>query len=323
LPPLCKIQSFKANNATSLSFQPLKEEKYCQEKTFTMPNIIFNRKVAAHYYKMRIRCPAIACKAKPGQFVMVRVTEAFDPLLRRPLSIHRVCSGQDTAKTKKSPACIELLYRSVGKGTYILSKKQKGDSIDLTGPLGNGFSIDNNLQTAVLVAGGIGVAPLLSLAQKLKGSRGTNPVKTTLMALLGGKTSADILCRTDLRKLGAKVAVSTEDGSSGTKGLVTDLLTGFFEELSPVNRKGLCLYGCGPLPMLRALAEFADRQNLPCQVSLETRMACGVGACLGCSVPARSNGGRLPAFQRACKEGPVFDSSIVLWDDPHLSDPGG
>jgi dihydroorotate dehydrogenase electron transfer subunit len=288
-----------------------------------MPHIIFNRKLASDYYKMRIRCPEIAGKAKPGQFVMVRVSETFDPLLRRPLGIHRVCSEQDTAKTKKFPTCIELLYRSVGKGTLILSKKQKGELIDLIGPLGNGFFIDNELQTAVLVAGGIGVAPLLSLAQELKCRKGITSEKTTLIALLAGKTSADILCRTDLRKLGAAVAVSTEDGSSGTKGLVTDLLTGFFEELPSVKRNGLCLYACGPVPMLHALAEFADTRNLPCQISLEARMACGVGACLGCGVPTRSVASKLPTYQRACKEGPVFDSSVILWDDPHFCDPGG
>jgi dihydroorotate dehydrogenase electron transfer subunit len=287
-----------------------------------MPHIIFNRKVTGDYYKMRIRCPGIADKTKPGQFVMVRVTEAFDPLLRRPLGIHKVCSEQDTAKTNKSPTCIELLYRRVGKGTLILSNKQKGEFIDLTGPLGNGFSIDNNLQTAILVAGGIGVAPLLSLAQKLKGCKSTTSAKTSLIALLGAKTSADILCRTDLKKMGARVAVSTEDGSSGTKGLVTDLLPCFLEELPLVKQKGLFLYACGPLPMLYALSKFAKTRNLPCQVSLETRMACGVGACLGCTIPTRSDGSRLTTYQRGCKEGPVFDSSVILWDDPHLSAPG-
>ena len=120
-----------------------------------------------------------------------------------------------------------------------------------------------------------------------------------------------------------ELTVSTEDGSSGTKGIVTDLLTGFLEDLSPVEQKRLSLYGCGPLPMLHALSEFAHARNLPCQVSLESRMACGVGACLGCSIPIRSDGSRLPAYQRACKEGPVFDSSVILWDDPHLSAPGG
>ncbi len=288
-----------------------------------MPHIIFNRKVADDYYKMRILCPAVAAKAKPGQFVMIRTADAWDPLLRRPLGIHRACFERETANAKESRSCIEILYRVVGKGTLMLSKKQRGETIDLLGPLGNGFSIDRNLKTAVLVAGGIGVAPLFSLAQALKERKSAIAGKIKLIAFLGGKTAADILCRRDLEKMGATVSVSTEDGSSGSKGMVTDLLPGFFEDLPPVEERHLSLFACGPLPMLHALSEFARSRKLPCQVSLESRMACGVGACVGCSIPIRSAESTLPAYQRACTEGPVFESSVILWNDPHLSAPNG
>jgi dihydroorotate dehydrogenase electron transfer subunit len=205
----------------------------------------------------------------------------------------------------------------------MLSRKQKGDTIDLLGPLGNGFSINRNLKTAVLVAGGIGVAPLFSLAQALKENKSATSGKIKLIAFLGGKTAADILCRGDLKKMGATVAVSTEDGSAGSKGIVTDLLTQFFSDIPPEEARKLSLFACGPLPMLHALSEFAHLRELPCQVSLESRMACGVGACVGCSIPTRSDESTLPTYQRACKEGPVFESSVILWNDPHLSPPNG
>jgi dihydroorotate dehydrogenase electron transfer subunit len=254
---------------------------------------------------------------------MIRTSDACDPLLRRPLGIHRACYERETAKAKESRSCIEILYRIVGKGTLMLSTKQRGDAIDLLGPLGNGFSIDRNLKTAVLVAGGIGVAPLFSLAQALKERKSAIAGKTKLIAFLGGKTAADILCRRDLEKMGATVAVSTEDGSSGSKGMVTALLPRFFEDLPPVEERNLSLFACGPLPMLHTLSEFARSRKLPCQVSLESRMACGVGACVGCSIPTQSDESTLPTYQRACTEGPVFDSSIILWNDPHLSAPNG
>ena len=151
---------------------------------YTMPHIIFNRKVADDYYKMRILCPAVAAKAKPGQFVMIRTADAWDPLLRRPLGIHRACFERETANKKESRSCIEILYRVVGKGTLMLSKKQRGETIDLLGPLGNGFSIDRNLKTAVLVAGGIGVAPLFSLAQALKERKAGRAISVNVQILI-------------------------------------------------------------------------------------------------------------------------------------------
>jgi dihydroorotate dehydrogenase electron transfer subunit len=279
-----------------------------------MPKIIFNRKISSQYYRMRILCSQIASSAKPGQFIMVRVTNLLDPLLRRPFGIHRVCQESDHHKEKGHPTCMEILYRIVGKGTLMLSEKKRGEEIDLIGPLGNGFNLKQNFKTAIIVAGGIGVAPLFSLTQALKGAEGTR-VRPNLMVFIGGETREDILCVNDFKKIGAKVAVSTEDGSMGTKGMVTTLLLDFLRNTGPLKPRDLKLFACGPSPMLRTVSAIAFSQNISCQISLENKMACGVGACLGCSVPTKVKkaGNSESSYQRVCKEGPVFDSTTILW----------
>jgi len=273
-----------------------------------MARIIFNRIVSPGYYRMRISCPRLAARSKPGQFVMARAGSSFDPLLRRPFAVHRLCGETEDVPSGTSPSCIEILYRTVGKGTLMLSGKKRGEEIDLLGPLGNGFRISRQTDTAVLVAGGIGVAPLLSLAQLM----GRGAVSSTV--IIGGATRGDILCRSEFRKAGARVAVTTEDGSSGIRGLATDLLEDVLKYLSPAVMARLALYACGPMPMLKRVAAIARDRALPCQVSLESAMACGVGACLGCSIPVRSANGGAVSYHRVCKEGPVFDSTTIAWD---------
>jgi len=263
---------------------------------------------------MRILCPEIAVRAQPGQFVMVKVADVLDPLLRRPFAIHRTCSESKDTPSRSTPSCIEILYTIAGKGTLILSKKQRGDALDLLGPLGNGFRVTPHLKTAILVAGGIGVAPLLCLAGALKEKKSSRDTAPHTFVLIGGKTKKDVLCRNDFKRLGTTVLTSTEDGSSGTRGLVTDLLRSFFLKHPPSNGLPLMLFGCGPFPMLRALSEIAHLQGLPCQISLESRMACAVGACLGCTIPIRSDNTTGLSYQRACKEGPVFESTAIAWD---------
>ena len=282
-----------------------------------MSRIIFNRKISSGYYKMRIFCPGIASRAKSGQFVMVRVNQLLDPLLRRPFGIHGLYREKDSFRQKNHPSCIEILYRIAGKGTRVLSERKRGEEIDLLGPLGNGFCLEQNSETAILVAGGIGVAPLFSLAQTLKEAEGSHARQIETIVLIGGKTGKDILCLKEFKKLGAKVEVSTNDGSLGAKGVVTNLLSGFLENFTPSESHSVQLFGCGPLPMLKALSKIALLQDIPCQVSLESRMACGVGACLGCSVPTvrDKRGGSEPLYQRVCKEGPVFNSTVIQWDE--------
>lgn len=281
-----------------------------------MSKIIFNQKISSRYYKLRILCPEIASKAKPGQFVMIRVTQLLDPLLRRPFGIHRLCWESDKYRRKRHPTCIEILYRIVGKGTLMLSEKIRGKEIDLIGPLGNGFYLERNIKTAIMVAGGIGVAPLFSLAQELEKVESKHIRRTNLIVFIGGETKEDILCVKDFKKIGAEVMVSTEDGSLGAKGIVTDLLINFLGNSFSSEMSNLQLFACGPSPMLRTISEIAISQSIPCQISLENRMACGVGACLGCSVPAIINkeGGEKILYKRVCKEGPVFDCTAILWN---------
>jgi len=263
---------------------------------------------------MRILCPDLARRSAAGQFVMAKVGTCFDPLLRRPFAVHRVCQEKDTGVARRPPSCIEILYRTVGRGTALLSEKKRGEAIDLFGPLGNGFHLPHRLKTAVLVAGGMGVAPLLSLAFALKEGKDNRHPTVSPIAFIGGQTRNDLLCLKDFRKAGAKVTVSTEDGSGGTKGLVTDLLARFVSSLSPADAAHIALYACGPVPMLEQVAAIARNRAIPCQVSLESSMACGVGACLGCSVPTRINADKTVSYQRVCREGPVFDSSAIAWE---------
>jgi dihydroorotate dehydrogenase electron transfer subunit len=240
-------------------------------------------------FRFSMKAPDIAADARPGQFVMVRTGESMDPLLRRPFSVHQVAEG----------GLIQILFKVVGKGTYAFSKLQSGYSMDMLGPLGRGFEYDNAHQH-YLVGGGIGIAPLLFLAKKLL--KKNEP--STIKVFLGARTRAEIDVLTDdFGSMGLEVKSATEDGSLGKKGLVTDLMAPILNE-SPVK-----VYGCGPYPMLRAVVDLCNDRNWACQVSLETIMACGLAACLGCAI-LRSD---LKGYVHACKDGPVFNADEVAW----------
>ena len=251
--------------------------------------ILANEKLGRGYFKMLISAPAIARRAKPGQFVHLRCQEGIQPLLRRPFSFHRI-----------SKNTFEILYKVVGQGTNLLAKKQKGDKIDMLGPLGTGFPLQPttyNLQP-ILVAGGMGVAPLLALAQRL-------PNKRKTVVLLGAKTKQELLCAAEFKGLSAQVQITTDDGSQGFKGLVTNLLIRMLRNTKYEIR--YTIYACGPNPMLKAVAAIAKQYKALAYGSLEERMACGVGACLGCAVSTRAG------YKQACKDGPVFNLREIVW----------
>jgi dihydroorotate dehydrogenase electron transfer subunit len=249
--------------------------------------VVQREALGGEYFRLRLR-PATPFEARPGQFVMVKVTDGIDPLLRRPFSIHRVLPGV--------AGDFEVLFRAVGAGTRLLARAHVGDRVDVLAPLGRGYRLEG--QRPLLVGGGVGVAPLLFLAEAFL-ALGTRP-----KLLLGGRRDRDILCHEDFSCLAVPFALATEDGSVGEAGLVTSLL----ERELDGEAEGTSVFACGPMPMLAAVANVCGRRGVSCQVSLEAHMACGVGACLGCVVP----GTRSP-YLRVCKEGPVLDADEVLW----------
>jgi dihydroorotate dehydrogenase electron transfer subunit len=268
-----------------------------------MPNRIFQTKakliknieVIKNYYKIVILSPQVAKAARPGQFLQVKVNDGYEPLLRRPFGIHRV-----------NAPIIEMLYEVVGQGTEILAQRKPGEYLDIIGPLGNGFDYNRYQLTssAILVAGGMGVAPLVSLAEALRRHQVAGSPGDQVIALIGARTKKQLLCVDELKKLGCAVKIATDDGSKGLKGKITDLLKRL---LSTTDHRPSTIYACGPRPMLKEISRLAQKYNLPAQVSLEEHMACGIGACLGCVVKT------IDGYKRVCKEGPVFDARDIVW----------
>ena len=264
----------------------------CVQKKLVSGKIISRTQVAVGHFQMGLFCPYIARNAIPGQFIQVRVNRSYDPLLCRPLAVYRAKGD-----------IFEILFKVVGKGTRLLTEKNIGDTLDITGPLGNCFPIDDDFQLAILVAGGMGIAALMSLAEAMGGSR--------TIALIGASTRDKIVGEKGLLDLGAEVRIATEDGTVGYKGMVSELLREvlLMEKYSTATRR---IFACGPIPMLKAVAHVADQYKIPAYVSLEERMACGIGACLGCAVRVISPGLE-PQYKMVCTDGPVFDAQEIAW----------
>lgn len=251
--------------------------------------------ITSDVFRLSFLSREIAREAQPGQFVMVHPKKFSEPLLPRPFSIHRLQGNR-----------VDLLIRAAGLGTRQLCGLSPGEVLEIKGPLGRGFKLDSE-KDPILVAGGIGVAPLLYLADRLiKMNRSKTGVPPRL--LIGAGSKKELLGLREFKKAGLRVQAVTEDGSFGRKGLVTDLLEG-------MSAKGLeraMIYTCGPQGMLRAVAFWAAARNVPCQVSLEAQMACGLGACLGCSVARHSDSGL--SYAKVCQDGPVFEAREVAWN---------
>jgi dihydroorotate dehydrogenase electron transfer subunit len=252
--------------------------------------IVSNKRDTDLYFRLVVRAPQIAPLVQPGQFVHVRILPLKHALLRRPFSIFQV-SG-DT---------LSVLYKSVGRGTEVLSQMRPGAELNLIGPLGHGFTVPApGGETPLLVAGGYGMAALYLLAQR-------SPQKG--VAFVGGRRRVDILCEEEFQALGWEVRATTEDGSHGAKGLVTHGLQAELGRRVP----GRKLFACGPTPMLKAVGQLASEFNLPAELSLDEHMGCGIGVCLTCVVPIKAADGW--EYQRTCTEGPVFDSRQVAWEE--------
>jgi dihydroorotate dehydrogenase electron transfer subunit len=256
--------------------------------------VLWNRNKGPGYFSLGLSCSGYTA-ATPGQFVMVRVSQQMAPLLRRPFSIHRPLFNEGRT------IGIELLYKVVGTGTEILSCTPAGATLDVLGPIGNGFSIPEGCRNAYLAGGGIGVPPLVFLATALKNAGMSMP---GCRMFLGGRSKDDLLCGEDFEALGIPVQCTTDDGSAGDQCLVTHPL-----EMATAKSPPGIIYACGPLPMLACIVGISEKYNIPCQVSIESMMACGMGACLGCAVKKREDSG---SYWHVCKDGPVFDAKQLV-----------
>ena len=260
----------------------------------TEARVISNREIMPGVYLLWLDCPDIAPRAGPGQFVMVRVRPGIDPLLRRPLSI---CAVQDDE-------VLLILYRVMGKGTAIMAEALEEDSFSVLGPLGKGFVLPNPQQQSILVAGGMGVAPLLFLAQYIK----DGPVQL----MMGFGSAGEIIALEQILDQPMDFVIATDDGSAGHAGPVTDLLEAQLKQ-DEFEKGAASIFACGPEPMMKKVAAMALERDIACQASLEAVMACGLGACQGCSVKAASNEER--TYYHVCSDGPVFAVKAIDWND--------
>lgn len=258
--------------------------------------VVSNEPTARGYFELVLTAPGIADGVRPGQFAHVRCRDSWVPLLRRPLSILRADEDAGT---------ISLLVQIAGEGTERLSHVKPGDTLSVLGPLGNWF-VPADRKRHLLVCGGVGVVPMLPLAEQLA-------QETENVVLLYGAATDDLFsCLDDFEATGCTIELSTDDGSRGYHGFVTELL----EQELAADPEDCAAYVCGPTPMMVKCAEIAGRFGVPCQISMENQMGCGMGVCLGCVIEVRNQDAK---YRRVCRDGPVFDASEVVWEAvPHV-----
>ena len=271
--------------------------------------VVQNEPLARDTYRVRFDCPEIARRIAPGQFIMLRLPDTYDPLLGRPLALY------DTVLDAAGrPRGLDIVYLVVGKLTRLLAHCPPGAELEIWGPLGNGFPAAP-AEHLVMVAGGIGQTPFMALGREFLGQRiyGDPPrnlaAPAARVTLLYGARSGDYLAAVDdFRGLGVEVETSTDDGSAGHHGLVTELLEALLDR-SPAGCRVVC---CGPEPMMEKVADLTERHGVDCQLSLETPMACGVGICFSCVTRVRDEAGGWD-YRRTCVEGPVFDARQLVF----------
>ncbi|MBC7856351.1 MAG: dihydroorotate dehydrogenase electron transfer subunit [Pirellulaceae bacterium] len=292
---------------TSPLHAPFYADSACQQNV----EIVENVRLARETFRLRFRSPVIAQRILPGQFLMLRLADCNDPLIGRPLAMYDVVGD-----------CVDVVYLTKGKLTTRLQEFRPGQRVDIWGPLGNGF-LPQRAEHLVMVAGGIGQTPFLALAKEYLGQQqfGTPPrqvPKAKQVTFCYGARTADYLAGVqDFEQLGVKVQIATDDGTRGHHGLVTDLLRKVLADrraggVSPLILTGTRILCCGPEPMMEAVAKIAAAENIPCQVSLETPMACGIGICFSCVAKVRTAEGEWD-YKRTCVEGPVFDAATIEW----------
>ncbi|MCU0707675.1 MAG: dihydroorotate dehydrogenase electron transfer subunit [Pirellula sp.] len=275
---------------------------------YTQTEIVSQHTIARDTWQVRIRAPEMAQTVRPGQFFMVRLAQCNDPLIGRALALydlHRDSHG--------APSDISLVYLTKGKFTQALSRCKPGAVLDVWGPLGNAFSVEP-CKHLVMVAGGVGITPMLSLAGAALGSEvfgdagSTGAFASKVSLCYGARTAAYFAGLDAFTSRGVEVHLATEDGSLGHRGRVTEVLN----HLLDTSCEGVRIACCGPEPMMEGVCEIAHQRGVPCEVSLETPMACGIGICFTCVAKIRQADGSWD-YRRTCMEGPVFSSQQVVW----------
>lgn len=248
--------------------------------------LIKKESLKSNIFKFSLSAKEITDVAKPGQFIEIRVTDGLDPFLRRPISIYNI---------DKEKGILEVIFRVQGRGTEILSRKKEEDLIDIVGPLGYGTFKFEGYKNIAILGGGIGVFPLYELAKNASKSAIVN-------TYLGFRDKELVLLEKEFEEVSNKLVITTSNGSYKIKGLAIDELKKDLES-GQID----AIFACGPLPLLKAVQDLAKEKNIPCQISLEEKMGCGLGVCLGCAVEVVSGG-----YEHVCKQGPVFDSNKVI-----------
>lgn len=248
--------------------------------------IVTKEQLKKDIFKFAIYSEKMSSVALPGQFLEIRVNDDIEPFLRRPISIYNI----DKEKNQ-----LEFIFQVKGKGTDILSKRQVGDTISVIGPVGNGSFQFESYQKIAIIGGGIGIFPLYELAKQ---ASKTADVTT----YLGFRSKDFVVLEDEFSKVSNQLVITTDDGSYQEKGFAIDFLKADCQTEKPD-----CIFACGPLPMLRAVRDFAIANHIPAQVSMEERMGCGVGVCLGCAVKNKHTEGN----KHVCKDGPVFDVNDI------------
>jgi len=278
--------------------------------------IISNEHITQNYYKLTVRADDSPVP-RPGQFYQIRCSSSTDPLFRRPFSVHRIVEAGNFLS-------VEMLYRVVGRGTEWLSRKKSGELLDILGPLGNGFLIDESPDPILLVARGIGIAPLYAVGEEVRKKNS----KRNIFILMGARIAERVFYETECGRLG-DVFLYTDDGSRGFRGTAPELLLDLAQGKRIPER--FCLYACGPPRMLKGLARLARELHFDGQAALEERMGCGFGACFACACPLKpgeivrnSQWGKpslhwsadgTQVYSMICKDGPIYDLKEVDWDE--------